>query len=116
MVSDHPQILNDSLDRSLSPKILLLIKIFGSRDNLLKALRKATGIFSSDVELVNNKFKILENAGLLEHEIKQILEKDPQFLSSSVGKIEKNMKFLTCALGLKPHVVVKYPIFLNLSV
>ncbi|GLJ45115.1 hypothetical protein SUGI_0949800 [Cryptomeria japonica] len=116
VVSHHPRLLTSRLDETIAPKISSLIKFFGSKDNLFKALRKAPGIASYDVKVLNNKLKVLENTGLLEHEIKRILERNPRFLCCSVGKIEKNMEFLTCTVGLKPNVVVKYPQFLDFSV
>ena len=66
--------------------------------------------------MVWHLLKILENAGLLEHEIKQILVKDPRFLCASVGKIEKNMEFIRCTLGFEPIVLVTYPALLTYSV
>ncbi|GLJ45112.1 hypothetical protein SUGI_0949740 [Cryptomeria japonica] len=116
VVSHNPRVLTSRLDETTAPKILSLIKLFGSKDNLLKALRRAPEIASYNVKVLNNKLKVLENTGLLEHEIKRILESNPRVLCCSVGKIEKNMDFLTCIVGLKPNVVVKYPIFLNFSV
>lgn len=116
IVSHNPRLLNSRLDETIAPKILSLIKFFGSKDNLFKALRKAPKIATYDVKVLNNKLKVLKNTGLLEHEIKRILERDSRFLCSSVGKIEKNMEFLTCTVGLEPNVVVKYPQFLNYSV
>ncbi|GLJ45109.1 hypothetical protein SUGI_0949670 [Cryptomeria japonica] len=115
IVSHHPRLLTFRLDETIAPKILSLIKFFGSKANLFKALRKAPAIASYDVKVLNNKVKVLENTGLLEHEIKRLLERNPRILCCSVGKIEKTMEFLTCIVGLKPNVVVKYPIFLNFS-
>ncbi|GLJ45110.1 hypothetical protein SUGI_0949700 [Cryptomeria japonica] len=116
IVCHHPRILTGRLDETIAPKILSLIKFFGSKANLFKVLRKAPEIASYDVKVLNNKLKVLENMGLLEHEIKRILERNPRILCCSVGKIEKNMEFLTCIVGLKPNIVAKYPTFSNFSV
>ncbi|XP_057870503.1 transcription termination factor MTEF1, chloroplastic [Cryptomeria japonica] len=116
IVSHNPRLLTSRLNETIAPKISSLIKFFGSKANLLKALRKAPEVASYDVKLLNNKLKVLENTGLLEHEIKRILERCPRILFCSVGKIEKNMEFLTCIVGLKPNVLVKYPQFLGFSV
>ena len=71
---------------------------------------------SYDVELLNDKVKVLENASLVKHDIKKILEKDPRFVCASLGKIEKNMEFLRCTLGFEPIVLLTYPALLNYSV
>ncbi|GLJ45108.1 hypothetical protein SUGI_0949640 [Cryptomeria japonica] len=85
IVCRHPRILTSKLDITLAPNILSLIKFFGSKANLLKAVRRAPWVVSYHIEVVNNKLKVLENTGLLEHEIKRILERDPRFLCSSRG-------------------------------
>ncbi|GLJ45114.1 hypothetical protein SUGI_0949780 [Cryptomeria japonica] len=86
IVSHNPRLLTSRLNETIAPKISSLIKFFGSKANLLKALRKAPEVASYDVKLLNNKLKVLENTGLLEHEIKRILERCPRILFCSVEK------------------------------
>ncbi|KAH9293965.1 hypothetical protein KI387_040830, partial [Taxus chinensis] len=116
VISHQPRILCGSLDKNLSPKIFLLLNLFGSKDNLYKALKRTPGILVYDFQTLEKKLKIMESIGLLEHQIKEILEKDPRFLCLSRDKIEKNMNFLTNTAGLHSSIVVKYPLLLGFSV
>ncbi|KAH9329277.1 hypothetical protein KI387_001385 [Taxus chinensis] len=116
VISKHPRILSSSLGNNLAPKIPLLIKLFGSKDNFSKAVRRAPFILLYDIRTLEKKFRDLKTFGLREHEINELVVKYPLVLAISKDKLGKNMNFLTNTARFSPSIVVTYNQFLGFSV
>ncbi|KAH9292935.1 hypothetical protein KI387_041879 [Taxus chinensis] len=112
----QPRVLSCSLQKNLAPKILFFQKLFGSRANLCKALRRAPILLLSEIATLERKLKDLQRIGLLKHEVEELFLKDPLVLYLSIEKLQKNMDFLTNTAGFRPNIVLTYIQLLNFNV
>ncbi|XP_057832410.1 transcription termination factor MTERF9, chloroplastic [Cryptomeria japonica] len=114
-VSSQPRILTAELEKNLSPRIQVLVNLFGSKADLSKVIMKNPRILVSHERDVEDKFEFLESSGLLKDEIKVLLEKDPGVISVPMDQIQKKIDFLINTVGIHPNLVVRYPRFLRHS-
>jgi len=110
VISSGSRILNGSLEKTLRPNIQYLQNLFGAEFNVSRLFKWAPRILykRNGPELWENIMKHLRSFGLLEHDIKELVRRDPQLLKVSMDKVQKNMDFLMHTAGIPANFLFSY--------
>lgn len=104
VIKKDPNLLGRSLDTSIVPTINYMLRILGTKENIVKAIKRSHWPFYGKSFRVN--VLLLEKYGLCRKDIERVILRNPRLVTQNPVKLEEKLDQVELEFGISPGSVM----------